>query len=104
MNPDRPSGIDGASAQRTNRHLRDGPGLCSRRGVILVASMSIKVRYQDGMFRPLKHVQGLRPDQTYTVFSDEELGEIREILAWLKAAEQSFEFWNNADGDIYDTL
>jgi hypothetical protein len=39
-----------------------------------------------------------------TVFSDEELGEIRETVAWLKAAEKSFEFWNNPADAVYDTL
>jgi len=36
------------------------------------------------------------------VFSDEELDEIRETLGWLKAAEQSFEFWNNPADAVYD--
>ena len=66
--------------------------------------MSIKVAYKDGVFQPLEDVKGMRPDQNYTVFSDEELREIRETLGWLKAAEKSFEFWNNAADAIYDTL
>lgn len=66
--------------------------------------MSIKVAYRDGIFQPLEDVKGMRPDQNYTVFSDEELREIRETLGWLKAAEKSFEFWNNAADAVYDTL
>lgn len=38
------------------------------------------------------------------VLSDEELGEILETIGWLKAAEKSFEFWNNPDDAVYDTL
>ena len=49
-------------------------------------------------------MKGARPGQRYTVFSDEELDEIRETLGWLKAAEQSFEFWNNPADAVYDTL
>ncbi len=66
--------------------------------------MSIKVAYKDGVFQPLEDVKGLRPGQNYTVFSDEELGEIRETVVWLKAAEKSFEFWDNPADAVYDTL
>jgi predicted DNA-binding antitoxin AbrB/MazE fold protein len=66
--------------------------------------MSIKVTYKDGVFEPLEDVKGARPGQRYTVFSDEELDEIRETLGWLKAAEKSFEFWNNPADAVYDTL
>ena len=67
-------------------------------------SMSIKVAYKDGVFEPLEDVKGLRPGQNYTVFSDEELGEIRETVGWLKAAEKSFEFWDDPADAVYDTL
>ncbi len=66
--------------------------------------MSIKVAYKDGVFEPLEKVEGARPDKIYTVFSDDELRDIRETLAWLKAAEKSFEFWNNPADAVYDTL
>ena len=66
--------------------------------------MSIKVTYQDGVFFPLEQVKRLRPGQQCTVFSDEELAEIRVTLGWLKAAEQSFQFWNNAADDVYDEM
>jgi hypothetical protein len=66
--------------------------------------MGIKVTFKDGIFKPLDDVKGVDPRQTYTVFSDAELNEIRETLGWLKAAEKSFEFWNNADDAVYDTL
>ena len=39
-----------------------------------------------------------------TVFSDDELREIRDTIGWLKAAEKSFRFWNDAADAVYDTL
>jgi hypothetical protein len=66
--------------------------------------MSIKVTFRDGVFEPLEDVKGARQGQRYTVFSDEELDQVRETLGWLKAAEQSFEFWNNPADAVYDTL
>ncbi len=67
-------------------------------------SMSIKVAYKDGIFEPLENVDSVRPGKIYTVLSDEELRDIRETLGWLKTAEKSFDFWNNADDAVYDTL
>ena len=66
--------------------------------------MSIKVAYKDGVFEPLEHVESVKPGKIYTVFSDEELRDIRETLGWLKASEQSFDFWNNPADAAYDTL
>ena len=66
--------------------------------------MSIKVAYKDGVFEPLEKVDSARPDAIYTVFSDDELHDIRETLVWLTAAEKSFEFWNNPADAVYDTL
>lgn len=66
--------------------------------------MSIKVTYKDGVFEPLERVEGARPGTIYTVFSEEELRDIRETVGWLKAAELSFEFWNNPADAVYDTL
>ena len=66
--------------------------------------MSIKVSYKGGVFEPLDKVEGAQPGAIYTVFSDEELRDIRETVGWLKAAEQSFDFWNNPADDVYDTL
>ena len=71
---------------------------------MLGGSMSIQVTFKDGVFEPLEDVMGLRPGQTCTVFSDEELDDIRGTLAWLKAAEKSCEFWNSAADAVYDTL
>ena len=70
------------------------------RGVV----MSIKVSYKDGVFRPLEGVESAKPGTIYTLFSEEELLDIRETIGWLKAAEQSFDFWNNPDDAVYDTL
>jgi len=66
--------------------------------------MSIKVAYKDGVFEPLEQVESVKPGKIYTVFSDEELGDMRETLGWLKAAEKSFDFWNNPADAVYDTL
>ena len=66
--------------------------------------MSIKVTYKNGIFEPLEDVGGVRPGQICTVLTDEELSEVLETLGWLKASEQSFEFWNNPDDAVYDTL
>ena len=66
--------------------------------------MSIKVSYKDGVFEPLEKVEGVRPGKIYTVFSEEELRDIRKTFGWLKAAEKSFEFWNNPADAVYDTL
>ena len=66
--------------------------------------MSIKVSYKDGVFEPLEKVEGAKPGTIYTVLSDEELRDIRETIGWLKAAEKSFDFWNNLADAVYDTL
>lgn len=66
--------------------------------------MSIKVSYKDGVFEPLEKVEGAKPGKVYTVFSEEELRDIRETFSWLKAAERSFEFWDNPADAVYDTL
>ena len=51
---------------------------------------------------PLEMVEGATPGKVYTVFSDEQLRDIRETLGWLKAAEKSFDFWNTAADAVYD--
>jgi predicted DNA-binding antitoxin AbrB/MazE fold protein len=96
--------MDNASAQRAIWQLRAGRDQRPLCGIIFGVAMSIKVTYKDGVFEPLEEVKGARPGQRYTVFSDEELDELRETLGWLKAAEKSFEFWNNPADGVYDTL
>ena len=54
--------------------------------------MSVKATYADGVFKPLERLPTLPPGQTYTVFSDEELRDLRETLNWLHLAEPSFDF------------
>ena len=66
--------------------------------------MSIKATYRNGVFEPLEKVEDAAPGRVYRVFSEEELRDMRETLGWLKAAEKSFDFWNNADDAVYDTL
>ena len=65
--------------------------------------MSIKVSYKDGVFEPLEKMEGAKPGKIYTVFSERSFATIRETLGWLKAAEKSFEFWNNPADAVYDT-
>ena len=59
-----------------------------------------QVAFKDGIIQPLEDVEGVHPGQTYTVFSDAELNEIRETLGSLRAAEKSFEFSNNPADDV----
>ena len=66
--------------------------------------MSVKVTYQDGVFTPLDRIDRVAPDGIYTVFSEEELRDLRETLGWLEIAETSFDFWNNPDDAVYDDL
>jgi len=66
--------------------------------------MSIKVEYRDGVFEPLDKVEGARQGAIYTAFSEEELRDFLETLGWLKAAEKSFDFWDNEADAVYDTL
>ncbi len=73
-------------------------------GTISLSDMSNKVSFKDGIFEPLEDVKGVHPGQRCTVFSDQELDDIREMLGWLKVAEKAHEFWNNAADAVYDTL
>lgn len=66
--------------------------------------MSIKIAYRDGVFEPLDSVEGATLGAIYTAFSDEELRDFLETLGWLKAAETSFDFWDNPADAVYDTL
>ena len=65
--------------------------------------MSIKAAYKNGVFEPLQKVEGANPSKVYTVFSDEELRDVRETFGWLRAAEKSFDFWNNPADAVYDS-
>ncbi len=66
--------------------------------------MSIKAKYVNGVFEPLEEVKEAVPGKVYQVFSEAELRKLADDLAWLKAAEQSFEFWNNKEDAVYDRL
>jgi hypothetical protein len=52
----------------------------------------------------VEKAEGLTPGRIYTVFSDDELRDLRETVHWLRANEKSFEFWNNDDDAVYDSL
>lgn len=66
--------------------------------------MSIKAEYVNGVFRPLEKVSDPVTGKVYRVFSEEELRSLTDNLVWLKAAEKSFEFWNNEEDGVYDNL
>ena len=66
--------------------------------------MSVKAEYVNGIFRPLEKVSDAVPGKVYRVFSEEELRSLTENFAWLKAAEKSFQFWNNEEDAVYDKL
>jgi predicted DNA-binding antitoxin AbrB/MazE fold protein len=66
--------------------------------------MSIPARYENGVFKPLEAVPPAAKGEVYRVFSEEELHHLRDEIFWLKAAERSFEFWDNDEDAIYDNL
>jgi predicted DNA-binding antitoxin AbrB/MazE fold protein len=72
--------------------------------MILENPMSVKAAYRNGVFEPLEKVEGAKPGTVYTVFSADELHELGEMFGWLKAAEKSFDFWNNPADAVYDKL
>ena len=66
--------------------------------------MSVKAEYVNGIFRPLEKVPDAIQGKVYRVFSEAELRSLTETFTWLKAAEKSFEFWNNEEDAVYDNL
>jgi hypothetical protein len=66
--------------------------------------MSVKAKFRDGVFTPVEKVEGLTPGRIYTVFSEDELRDLRETLQWLRVSEKSFDFWNNDEDAVYDSL
>ena len=66
--------------------------------------MSIKVEFSNGVFNLLRRWTKFGWGEVYTVLSEDELRSLTEDLQWLKASEKSFEFWDNPEDAIYDTL
>ena len=66
--------------------------------------MSIKAEYRNGVFEPLEEVSNADPGKIYQVFSEDELRRLAEDLPWLKGSERSFEFWENKEDAVYDSL
>jgi len=66
--------------------------------------MSVRAEYINGVFKPLDLVTDAVPGKMYRVFSEEEFRNLTENSAWLKAAERSFQFWNNEEDAAYDSL
>ena len=68
------------------------------------SAMSIKACYSNGVFTPLEEVRDALPGKVYRVFSEEELRDLTEEFAWLRAAESSFAFWDNEEDTAYHEL
>ena len=66
--------------------------------------MSIKAEYRDGVFMPLQEVEGPTPGEVYQVFSESELKRLAADVPWSKGSERSFEFWENEEDAVYDSL
>ncbi len=66
--------------------------------------MSIKAEYRDGVYAPLHEVEEPTPGEVYQVFSESELRRFAADVPWLKASERSFEFWENEEDAVYDSL
>ena len=66
--------------------------------------MSISARYENGVFKPLEAVAPAAKGAVYRVFPEEELRGLKDQLVWLRAAERSFEFWDNEEDAAYDSL
>lgn len=66
--------------------------------------MSIKVEFSNGVFKPLEKVDNIPAGAVYSVVSEDELRSLAEDLLWLKTSEKSFEFWDNPEDAVYDTL
>ena len=66
--------------------------------------MSIKAEYRDGVFAPLQEVKEPAPGEIYEVFSEGELQPLAADVPWLRVSERSFEFWENEEDDVYDSL
>ena len=66
--------------------------------------MSIKAEYRDGVYVPLQEVEEATPGEVYQVFSESELKRLVADVPWLKASEGSFEFWENEEDAVYDSL
>ena len=66
--------------------------------------MSIKVEYRDGVFAPLQEVEEPTTGEVFQVFSETELKRLVADVPWLKGSERSFEFWENEEDAVYDSL
>ena len=66
--------------------------------------MSIEAEYRDGVFVPLQEVREPTPGEVYQVFSESELKRHSADILWLRGSERSFEFWENEEHAVYDSL
>ena len=70
----------------------------------MIWTMSIKAEYRNGVFEPLEEVSNTDPGKIYQVFSEDELRRLAQDLPWLRGSERSFEFWENKEDAVYDSL
>ncbi len=56
------------------------------------------------MFTPLEEVDSAATGKVYQVFSESELKRLVADVQWLKGSERSFEFWENEEDAVYDSL
>ena len=70
----------------------------------IIQTMSIKAEYRNGVFQPVEEASDAAPGKTYQVFSEDELRQLAQDLSWLRGSEQSFEFWENPEDAVYDSL
>ena len=64
----------------------------------------MKAEYRDGVFAPLQKVEEPKPGEVYQVFSESEMKRLAADVPWLKLSERSFEFWENEEDAVYDSL
>ena len=67
-------------------------------------AVSIEAECRDGVYAPLQEVEEATPGEVYQVFSGSELKRLAADLPWLKASERSFEFWENEEDAVCDSL
>lgn len=52
----------------------------------------------------MEEVESPAPGEVYRVFSESELKRLAADAPWLKGSERSFEFWENEEDAVYDSL
>ena len=66
--------------------------------------MGVSALYENGVLTPVEGSAALTPGKRYRVLTEEEVLALTGDLSWLKAAESAFDFWNNDEDSVYDSL